>query len=60
MICVHHNVRTLLLLYLHLAYNLVYNLDFLLKEYEDELARLRQENLWMRHRLGFAQDLVLA
>ncbi len=26
------------------------------KEYEEELARLRQENLWMRHRLGFAQD----
>lgn len=26
------------------------------QEYEDELARLRQENLWMRHRLGFAQD----
>lgn len=28
----------------------------LTKEYEEELARLRQENLWMRHRLGFAQD----
>lgn len=26
------------------------------QEYEEELARLRQENLWMRHRLGFAQD----
>lgn len=26
------------------------------QEYEEELARLRRENLWMRHRLGFAQD----
>ena len=26
------------------------------QEYEEELARLRLENTWMRQRLGFAKD----
>ncbi|CAJ1335513.1 unnamed protein product [Effrenium voratum] len=36
--------------------DLVYEIE---QEYEEELARLRQENDWMRQRLGFAKDEAL-
>mmetsp|Transcript_21217 Transcript_21217/g.39900 ORF Transcript_21217/g.39900 Transcript_21217/m.39900 type:complete len:727 (+) Transcript_21217:104-2284(+) len=37
----------------HAFQDLVHEIE---QEYEEELARLRQENTWMRQRLGFAQD----